>query len=151
MFRQVSVQEKTRLWQEGVLSEILCVFTVQVIFIWLWPALTAAGVPRNFGMMMPLPSPAFSPSDTAFLRTIASVNAFFILGPALVLCPLRYWWVSLLGLGLPWGLMATFGLISPSFPGGLAARLLNGSEFLAIGLVEWGACFGILHFLCRRF
>ena len=148
MFRRLSVQEKPGFWKECFLSGSVCLLIVQIIFTWLWPVLISAGMPHNFGMMMRLPSTKFSLTDVLFLRAMASASAFFILGPALVFFRIRSG-VSLLGLGTPWVLMAGFGFMSPSFPGGLTARLWNGSVFVAIGLIEWIVCVGVFYVLRR--
>ena len=148
MFRRLSVQEKRRCWSECLLGGSVCLLIVQIIFTYLWPACTSAGLPLNFGMMMPLPSTRFSPGDIIFLRSMASGSAFFFLGPALVLLR-NHLWVSLFALGPPWGLMAGFSLMSPTFPGGLASRLLNIVAFVGIGLMEWAGCVGIFYLLRR--
>lgn len=148
MFRELNVQEKSRAWKECFLGGAICLCVVQAIFICLWPVFISAGLLHNFGMMMRLPTTNFSPSDIIFLRTMASVSAFLFLGPVLVLFPKRLW-VSLFGLGPPWVTMAELSLISPSYLGGFVARLGNGSAFIAIGLIEWCVCIGLIYFLRR--
>ena len=148
MFRELNIQEKSRTWKECCLGGAICLCIVQAIFICLWPVFISAGLLHNFGMMIRLPTPSFSPSDIIFLRTMASVSAFLFLGPVLVLFPKRLW-VSLFGLGPPWVTMAVVGFISPSFSGGLLARVENGSAFIAIGLSEWCVCIGLIYFMRR--
>lgn len=136
------MREKNQIWLACFLGGLMCLLVAQAVFIFLWPAFVGAGLLHNFGMMMPSPTTQFSPSEVLFLRMLASGSALMILGPTLLLFP-RHLWVSLFGLALPWALMSGFGMLSPTFPGGLLARLLNAGAFIGLGLIEWNVCAGI--------
>lgn len=144
----MSFKEKQRLYVTCLVGGMICLLVVQIIFSGIWPRAVASGWVRNFGMLMPLPNTTFSPADTLILRVMASGSALIILEPTLLLFPRRLW-ISLFGLILPWALMAALSIESPTFPGGLLARLLNAGAFISLGLIEWAVCMGLCGLLRR--